>query len=194
MEARCSIAELIIRALSPVMTLRTCARPSNGPSSTRRTVIPVTDWTSLKSNLRNCSALERLVSQQSNVNHVTGRSGGCLRTPGPVLMAWADMEGIGQLTQLGRHRARTLCVIAWNENAIRPWVSAVQPVILGDSSGWEELTPELDPVIIEAMKSLTLTVNHNNTILAGFEKDMVVSSLLALSDAGIRLHGEAMQG
>ena len=87
-----------------------------------------------------------------------------------------------------------LCVITWNEDAIRPWVSAVRPTVLGDRSAWEDLTPELDPVVVEAMKSLTLTVNHNNTISAGFGKDMVVSSLLALHDAGIRMDGEAMQG
>lgn len=43
------------------------------------------------------------------------------------------------------------------------------------------------------MTSLTLTVNHNNTISAGFEKDMVVSTLLALTDARIPMDGEAMQ-
>jgi hypothetical protein len=44
------------------------------------------------------------------------------------------------------------------------------------------------------VRSLTLTVNHNNTISAGFEKDTVVSTLLALHDAGIRIDGQAMQG
>lgn len=44
------------------------------------------------------------------------------------------------------------------------------------------------------MQSLTRTINHDNTISAGFEKDNVVSTLLALHGAGIRLNGEAMQG
>jgi hypothetical protein len=48
-------------------------------------------------------------------------------------------------------------------------------------------------VVLEAMKSLTLTINHNNTISAGFEKDAVVSTLLALHDAHIPIDGEAMQ-
>lgn len=109
-------------------------------------------------------------------------------------MVWADMEDIGKLVQYGGRGIRALCVITWNEDAIRPWVSAVRPTVLGDRSAWEDLTPELDPVVAEAIKSLTLTVNHNNTISAGFEKDMVVSSLLALHDAGIRMDGEAMQG
>jgi hypothetical protein len=154
----------------------------------------LTVWTSLKSNLRNCSKLERLVNRHSNVEHVIGRGGGFIRGNGPVVMAWADMEDIGTLVQYGGRGIRALCVITWNEDAIRPWVSAVRPTVLGDGSAWEDSTPELDPVVVEAMKSLTLTVNHNNTISAGFEKDMVVSSLLALHDAGIRMDGEAMQG
>jgi hypothetical protein len=154
----------------------------------------LTVWTSLKSNLRNCSKLERLVNRHSNVEHVTGRGSGFIRGNGPVVMAWADMEDIGKLVQYGGRGIRALCVITWNEDAIRPWVSAVRPTVLGDRSAWEDLTPELDPVVAEAIKSLTLTVNHNNTISAGFEKDMVVSSLLALHDAGIRMDGEAMQG
>lgn len=57
----------------------------------------------------------------------------------------------------------------------------------------ENLTLELEPVVVEAMKGLTLTISHNNTISAGFEKDTVVSTLLALHDARIAMDGEAMQ-
>ncbi|MFT9785984.1 hypothetical protein ACMZ5E_07090 [Streptomyces rhizosphaericola] len=154
----------------------------------------LTVWTSLKSNLSNCSELEQLVSRHSNVEHITGRGGGFIRGNGPVLMAWPDMADIGKLAQYGGHHIRALCVITWNEDKIRPWVTAVRPSILGDGSAWEELTPELDPVVVEALKSLTLTVNHNNTISAGYEKDMVVTCLLALHDAGIPMDAEAMQG
>ncbi|WDT88534.1 hypothetical protein H0E86_19860 [Streptomyces sp. SCSIO-PteL053] len=154
----------------------------------------LTVWTALKSNLQNGSELEQLVSRHSNVEHVTGRGGGFIRGNGPVLMAWPDMADIGKLLQYGGKRIRALCVITWNEDEIRPWVTAVRPSILGDGSVWEELTPELDPVVVEALKSLTLAVNHNNTISAGYEKDMVVSCLLALHDASVPMDDEAMQG
>jgi hypothetical protein len=154
----------------------------------------LTVWTGLKSNLANCAQLDRLVHRHSNVEHIAGRGGGFIRSSGPVLMAWADMDDIGELVRFGSRRIRALCIITYNEKTLRPWVSAVRPTILGDDSAWGKLTPELDPLVIEAMKSLTLTVNHNNTISAGFEKDQVVSVLLALHDAGIRMHGEAMQG
>jgi hypothetical protein len=154
----------------------------------------LTVWTSLKSNLRNCSQLEQLVSRHSNVKHVTGRGGGSVHDKGSVLMAWADMDDIGKLVQYSSKRIQALCVIAWNEDAIRPWVSAVRPTALGDGSAWEDLTPELDPVVVEAMKGLTQMVNHNNAISAGADKDRVVSVLLALHDASVPMDGEAIQG
>jgi hypothetical protein len=109
-------------------------------------------------------------------------------------MAWPDMTDIGKLVQHDGRRIRALCVITWNENEIRPWVTAVRPSILADGSAWKDLTPALGPIVVEALKSLTLTVNHNDTISAGRDKDVVVSSFLALHDAGIRMDGEAMQG
>lgn len=73
-------------------------------------------------------------------------------------------------------------------------MTAMKPTILGAGSAWEMLAPDLDPIVVEALKSLTLTINHNNTISAGFEKDQVVGVLLALRDARIPMDAGAMQG
>lgn len=154
----------------------------------------LTVWTKLKSNLRNCNALDQLVSRHSDVEHVTGRDGGYAPGHGPVLMAWPDMDDIGELVRFSSHMIRGLCVITWNADRIRPWVTQMRPEILGDGSEWADATPGVHPVAIEAMKDLTLTINHNNTIAAGYEKDDVVSVLLALHDAGIPMDGDAMQG
>jgi len=70
----------------------------------------------------------------------------------------------------------------------------MKPDVLGDGSDWENLSPEPDPGVVEALKSLTLTVNHNNTISVGFEKDQVVGVLLALHDAHVPIDADAMQG
>lgn len=155
----------------------------------------LTVWTSLKSNLRNCERLETFVNRHSNVRHVAGRGGGYIHGQGPVLMAWADMDDIGKLVQHGGRSVRALCVITWNEEGIKPWVFAVRSQVLGDGSAWvDQPQPILDPILEEALNGLTAMINHNNTISAGFEKDVVVSSLLALRDAGIRMDGAAMQG
>ncbi|MEU2658372.1 hypothetical protein ABZ615_23995 [Streptomyces sp. NPDC007325] len=153
----------------------------------------LTVWTKLKSNLASHSDLRQLVDRHSHVEHVTNRGGAFIERGGPVLMAWPDMSDIGELVR-SASRIRSLCVLTWNEDEIRPWVAAVMPEILGDESDWEDTAEDIDPVVIEALKSVMKTVNHNNTIAAGFEKDVVVSSLLALHDAGLQMDGEAMQG
>lgn len=154
----------------------------------------LTVWTKLKSNLRNCAELEHLVTRNSNFEHVTGRGGSYVHGTGPVLMAWPDMDDIGELVRFSSHMICGLCVITWNADRIRPWVTLMRPDILGDSSEWNTLTPEIDPLVLEALKGLTLTINHNNTISAGFEKDQVVGALLALHDARIPMDGDAIQG
>jgi hypothetical protein len=148
-------------------------------------------WTSLKSNLRNCA---ELVRRHRDVEHITGRGQGTPSGTGPVLWpgrTWTTSAGWSRYS----HGIRALCVISWKEDRIRPWVTATNPDILGDGSAREALSPdlELDPVVVEALKSLTLTVNHNNTISAGFEKDQVVGVLLALRDARIPMNANAMQ-
>ncbi|WP_308294867.1 AfsA-related hotdog domain-containing protein [Streptomyces sp. JJ66] len=134
----------------------------------------LTVWTSLESNLQNCSELEQLVSRHSNVEHVTGRGGGFIRGNGPVLMAWPDMADIGKLVHYGGHRIRALCVIAWNEDEIGPWVTAVRPSILGDGSAWEELTPELGMLLLEAARQAALaTASPRPVCVTGMDSDFV---------------------
>lgn len=151
-------------------------------------------WTHLKSNLRNRPLLESFVQRYRNVEHITGRGGGLPVGTGPVLMAWPDMEDIGELARFS-NGVTALCVISWNDR-LRPWVAATKPTILGDGSAWEDDGSEadLDPILVEALEGLTLTVNHNNTISAGFEKDQVVGVLLALYKARIPMDPDAVHG
>lgn len=152
----------------------------------------LTVWTHLKGNLGNNRLLAQLVSQNAWVDHVTARGGAFLKHRGPVLMAWADPNDIAQFTGRNGISITALCVVTWNEAKLRPWVSVAQPELLGDTTAWQTTAPPLDPVVEEGMKSLTMTINHNNTIAAGYEKDDVVSTLLALHDAGYPLDGPAL--
>lgn len=147
----------------------------------------------LKSSLQHSDFL-RALSSYRDVNVVTSRGTSFISSSGPVLAVWPDMDDLGKITRSG-NRVRALCVAAWVEDWVRPWVAATEAEILGDSHAWDDLLqPGLDPVVHEAMKSLTLTINHNNTISAGFEKDQVVGILLALHNAGYELDGETLQG
>lgn len=154
----------------------------------------VTVWTRLKGNLGRNPLLQGFVSGNREADHVTARGGAYMSNPGPVLMAWADPNDVAEFTKWNASRIRALCVVSWDEDRLRPWVSAVHPTLLGDTSAWDEQTPPLDPVVEEGMKSLTLKINHTNTISAGYEKDHVVSALLALHDAGYKLDGPALAG
>jgi hypothetical protein len=152
----------------------------------------LTVWTHLKSNLANNNVLDQLVARHSNVQHVTRRGGGGLRQPGPVLMAWANMDDIADLLRFGANHVTALAVVTWDDEALRPWVAAAAPAILGDPSPWTDLVVALDPLVAAALDDLTNSINHNNTISGGYEKEDVVSTLLSLHDAEIALNPEAM--
>lgn len=151
-------------------------------------------WTHTKANLDHDQALSSFVTRYTDVAHVTQRGGGYLRGRGPVLMAWPDMGDIGELLR-SAERVRALCVISWNDNELRPWVTFAEPEILGNESSWEVLTPPIHPVTLEAMKHLTMVINHNNTIAgSGYDKDDVVGILRLLADHGVPFRGTALQG
>lgn len=154
----------------------------------------VTVWTRQKQNLSHNRILSGFVDRYRDVDHVTARGGAYVRGSGPVLMAWPDPTDIGEFLTWNHNNVRALCVIAWNADTLRPWVTQVRPEVLGDTRLWNHLSPALDPVVEEALRGLTMTVNHNNTVSAGYEKDEVVGSFLALHDAGYRLEGDLLRG
>ncbi|SHE25567.1 hypothetical protein [Actinomyces glycerinitolerans] len=154
----------------------------------------ITVWTHQKSNLHNNPKLEEFVERYSDVDHVTARGGVHIRRNGPVLMAWADQTDIAELIKSNSNSIRALCVVYWDEDKLRAWVTEAQPELLGDTSVWDVAVDPLDPVVEEALKSLTRVINHNNTIAGGYEKDRVVPVLLALHDAGYKLDGARMAG
>lgn len=146
----------------------------------------------LKSSLRNSHLLQKWSSYR-DVDVITSRGASFVRSNGPLLAVWPNMDDLGKITQSG-NRMRALCVAAWPE-WVGPWVAATRPEILGNTGTWAEVVPSrIDPVVEQAMEGLTLTINHNNTIAAGFEKDQVVGVLLMLNDAGYQLDGEELQG
>lgn len=154
----------------------------------------LTVWTRLKSNLGNNQLLNQFVARTQGVEHVTARGGALVRRRGSVLMAWPDPGDIAEFAGSSTNFITALCVVAWNEDLLRPWVTFARPELLGDTSAWDVPTPGLDPVVEEGMKNLTRTINHSNTIAGGYEKDDVVSTLLALHDAGYLLDGTALVG
>lgn len=150
-----------------------------------------TVWTHQKNNFGNNPKLEALVNDH-NLDHITARGGAFKRDSGPVLMAWADPNDIAEFMQFSSHYVRALCVISWDEDRLAPWAAIIQAELLGNLREWNPAIPDLHPAVSEEMEYLTRSINHNNTIAAGYEKDVVVRALLDLHDAGYQLDGPTM--
>jgi hypothetical protein len=151
----------------------------------------LTVWTPQMQNLTGNPQLRSLVAR-TRVEHITGRGGAHLGGPGPVLMAWPHPTDISEFLMYNSHQVTALCVIAWGDELLS-WVSAARPELLGKTTSWD-LGNQLDPVVEATMRSVTESINHNNTITGGYEKDDVVSALLALHDAGYALDAKALEG
>jgi hypothetical protein len=68
------------------------------------------------------------------------------------------------------------------------------PVRILEGATSDDAELPIVPRVLEAMRGLTSMVGHGNTITAGFEKDLVVSTLLALHDHGYKLDGHVLKG
>ena len=152
----------------------------------------LTVWTPQKQNLTGDPQLRSLVARTS-VEHITGRGGAHLAGSGPVLMAWPRPADISEFLRYNSHQVTALCVIAWGKDTLLSWVSAARPELLGKTTSWD-MGDQLDPVVEAAMRNVTESINHNNTITGGDDKDDVVSALLALHDAGYALDAKALEG
>ena len=151
----------------------------------------LTVWTPQMQNLTGNSQLRSLVAR-AGVEHITGRGGAHLAGSGPVLMAWPHPADISEFLWYNSYQVTALCVIAWGDELLS-WVSAARPELLGKTTSWD-MGDQLDPVVEAAMRNVTESINHNNTISGGDDKDDVVSALLALHDAGYALDAKALEG
>ncbi len=109
---------------------------------------------------------------------------------GAVLAAWPTVKQLGVIADDWR-TDEGLCVVSWNEDDVRPWAAAAHPEIL--SPGTEPaVVPQLDPVVKEGMKTMTLLVNPNNHLAGSFDRQVAVAILLTLHDARYPLPPEQL--
>lgn len=113
---------------------------------------------------------------------------------GPVLALWPSAQGLGKLLDNGSS-VTALCVAAWNQDEIGPWVAAASPESLSTAEDWADTrVMKLHPDVESDLISVTRVINHNNTISAGFEKDVVVKALLRLHEVGHIFDGRLLEG
>jgi len=107
---------------------------------------------------------------------------------GPVLAAWPDEVHLARIADDSRTTA--LCVIPWNDEGVAAWVRASNPELIGSNPVVVNMSRPLveDPVVEQALKTLTQSVNHANNLAGAPDKRDAVATLLILHDGGHQLH------
>ena len=121
------------------------------------------------------------------------------RVNGPVLAMYPDAEDLAYTA--GAEGVTALAVVRWTD-PLDTWAAEVGAEVIGsmgddgedDSVDWFVIEPEppLVPEVIAELERVTVSINRNNTISAGYEKSQVVRPLLRLHDEGIILPPKKM--
>lgn len=139
----------------------------------------ITLWVPQKNILNNNEFLKSL-SNDEEVNIVTGKEGGIYKAHGPVLAMYPESADLGKITY-GRV-ITALCIVQGLIDPLETWIQETSSKILHDFAFQLE-EPSLTPEVVCGLERITNRINHNNTIAAGYEKKQVVSGLLRLYDA-----------
>ena len=102
---------------------------------------------------------------------------------GAVLALWTDdkiLEGIED-----RWRPPAICAIPWNGSDIDGWVAAFGPVEIRTGAAADAVVVS-NPVVIEALRSLTSSVNLGTGLSHPSDRDAAVGAFRALRNAGER--------
>lgn len=99
---------------------------------------------------------------------------------GAVLALWPSEDILRDLEEC--YQLDALCVISWIPQHIEAWVSARRAVDLTGSRQRPEEPTISDPVVLAALKSITMEVNMNNRLVDSYGKDSVVGAFSALKN------------
>ena len=120
------------------------------------------------------------------------------RVNGPVLAMYPLADELAY--PAGAEGVMALAVVRWSD-PLDTWAAEVKAEVIHsiDSSGSDTfelsgITPEpaLVPEVIAGLKQMTILINHNNTIAAGYERDQVVKVLRQLKRDGYDLPAKRM--
>ena len=120
------------------------------------------------------------------------------RVKGPVLAMYPDAENLAY--PAGAVGLTALAVVA-SPYELDTWAAEVKAEVIhsidssrSDTFELSGITPEpaLVPEVIAGLKQITILINHNNTIAAGYERDQVVKVLRQLKRDGYDLPAKRM--
>jgi hypothetical protein len=127
------------------------------------------------------SQVEQVVAGVPGLGAVVGASIATYRKTrwqgGPVLAVWPDKKMLTTLDD--DYRVTAICAVPWALPSIMEWIKARQAVdLLGTAP--TSAAPKLDPVVEEALKGLTISVNLSTALSNPMDKTGAVTYLRAL--------------
>ena len=120
------------------------------------------------------------------------------RVNGPVLAMYPLADELAY--PAGAEGVTALAVVRWSD-PLATWAAEVKAEVIhsiddngSDTFELSGITPEpaLVPEVIAGLKQMTILINHNNTIAAGYERDQVVKVLRQLKRDGYDLPAKRM--
>lgn len=135
--------------------------------------------------LRRYPQLERLLKYRNVID-------AAIRTAphdhsGPVLLVWPTPEILNRFSNSWQVTA--LAVTESAPVTTTPWAAAYQPEIL---NGELNVSINLDPVVMVALKSMGESANLNNQFVTRDDKDIAVNGLRSLHSRGHKLDRDAV--
>ncbi|MCZ2813159.1 hypothetical protein O2W15_17135 [Modestobacter sp. VKM Ac-2979] len=112
---------------------------------------------------------------------------GCHWPGGPVLAAWPDRDQVAKLD--ADRRTSALCVLIWSERDVAAWSAAHLPEMLSPTATPPSPSTVSDPAVERGLETVTTLINQSNG-LTGYGRDIAVTALLTLHDAGYQLDPE----
>lgn len=111
---------------------------------------------------------------------------------GPVLAPWPSERVLASLSDSLAPRVSSVCIVCWHDDPhLRAWLAAHEAVNLVDSAAPTERLV-IDPVVEQAMRNLSMLVNHNNGLVGSYDKAYAVKTLQTLHAGGYELAVDAL--
>lgn len=137
----------------------------------------------LKATYTNNSLLPRLTA---GVEVVTMRNRHNQSWPqGPVLVCWPTEEMLDRVSDNLQRQVTAACVLEWGDALYqRAWLAAHGGIDLTTGRQAAVNSDGLPAVVVVAMENLSAIVNHSNSLVGTFDKELAISTLQALVRGG----------
>lgn len=109
---------------------------------------------------------------------------------GPLLAAWPGADDLARLSE--QRRATALAVVTWRDDDVAAWAGAHTPELLTPGADAPAPAPALDPVVEQALLTMTGLVNQANHLAGTLDRRDAIAVLTVLSRAGYQLDPDAV--